>query len=116
MPPRRRLMPWKDDPRSWYQLERWRRRRRYQLMIEPVCAMCAKRGLAVPATIADHVVPHRGDWIAFLTAPLQSLCKTCHDSDKRLFELRGYNRDIGSDGWPLDPEHPANRMNNSLNA
>ena len=36
-------------------------------------------------------------------------CKPCHDSAKRFVETRGYRPDGGLDGWPLDPNHPANR-------
>jgi 5-methylcytosine-specific restriction protein A len=69
--------------------------------------MCLQRGLTVPATVADHITPHRGDWNAFLLGPLQSLCKSCHNSTKRTVELRGYSPEIGPDGWPVDPNHPA---------
>ncbi|MBY6113306.1 HNH endonuclease [Mameliella alba] len=41
-----------------------------------------------PATIADHVVPHREDHGAFWYGPLQSLCKHCHDSKKQRAERR----------------------------
>lgn len=113
-PGKRRSMPWNDDPRSWYQLEVWRKRRRFQLMQHPVCAMCAANGLVTPATIADHITPHNGDWILFLTAPLQSLCKPCHDSDKRFIDLNGYARiQFGVDGWPLD-EAEGSRPTKSL--
>jgi hypothetical protein len=44
-----------------------------------------------------------------LSGPFQSLCKPCHDSAKRFVEERGYRPDVGLDGWPLDPNHPANR-------
>jgi hypothetical protein len=30
-------------------------------------------------------------------------------SAKRFVELHGFRPDIGLDGWPLDPNHPANR-------
>jgi 5-methylcytosine-specific restriction enzyme A len=71
--------------------------------------MCLARGLSVPATVADHVEPHHGDWNAFVLGKLQSLCKPCHDSAKRTQELRGYSTEIGVDGWPTDPNHPAYR-------
>jgi hypothetical protein len=29
---------------SWYQTASWKRRRKHQLMIEPMCRMCAKEG------------------------------------------------------------------------
>jgi hypothetical protein len=61
------------------------------------------------ATVVDHVTPHRGDWTAFCTSPLQSLCKSCHDATKRQIELHGYCNDIGLDGFPTDPNHPFNK-------
>jgi 5-methylcytosine-specific restriction protein A len=97
--------PW----REWYQLERWRRLRRAQLRVHPLCAMCASRGVVTVATIADHVVSHGGDWNEFLTGALQSLCEPCHNRDKRLLGTRGYRSDVGDDGWPLGPAHPANK-------
>lgn len=92
----------------WYKLERWRRLAKRQLREHPLCAMCLARGGRVePATIADHVEPHRGDWNRFILGALQSLCKPCHDGAKREEEARGYRTDIGEDGLPLDPKHPA---------
>jgi hypothetical protein len=70
--------------------------------------MCRARGIITPATIADHVTPHKGDWNAFSLGPLQSLCETCHNSRKQAAERRGYTADVGDDGWPLDPKHPSN--------
>jgi len=96
----RRPAPWTDHWRTWYQLERWRRLRRHQLMIEPLCAMCLQRGLVRPATVVDHVEPHRGNWNKFLTGKLQSLCEHCHNSDKRLVEQGEPRAIIGEDGWP----------------
>jgi hypothetical protein len=49
-------------------------------------------------TIADHVVPHKGDWNDFRLGELQSLCKQCHDSTKQLIERRGYSYETGTDG------------------
>ena len=96
--------PW----RSWYQLEIWRRRRALQLRQFPLCKMCLERGVATPATVADHVRSHRGDWNEFRLGALQSLCKDCHDKHKRVLESDGYSSQIGDDGWPVDPKHPAN--------
>src|SRR3954462_8097103 len=103
VPPDQR--PW----REWYQLERWRRRRRAQLQAHPLCAMCSRRGVVTAATVADHVVSHRGDWNAFITGELQSLCATCHNSSKKLLDHRGYLPDVAENGWPTDPRHPANK-------
>lgn len=104
------MMQKQPEWRNWYQLERWRRKRRFQLMEEPLCVMCAERGIAAPATIADHIEPHHGDWNDFWLGKLQSLCKNCHETRKRDIERRGYVTDIGSDGWPIDPKHPANMV------
>jgi 5-methylcytosine-specific restriction enzyme A len=98
--PPARERPW----RQWYQLERWRRLRRYQLRREPLCAMCLDRGRVTLATIADHVEPHRGNWNKFLTGKLQSLCKPCHDRDKSFVDKHGHAPiAIGLNGWPIDP-------------
>ena len=59
----------------------WRRRRALHLREEPLCRMCLVRGEAIPATVADHIVPHRGD-AALFDGPIQSLCATCHSGAK----------------------------------
>lgn len=103
--PARRIAPWQSDPRTWYQLERWRRLRRLQLSHNPLCALCLESGEVRPATVADHVVPHNGNWNQFLTGRLQSLCEQCHNSDKRYRDLHGRPRErvrIGVDGWPIE--------------
>jgi hypothetical protein len=94
-----------------YNSARWKRRRALQLRTHPLCRFCLEgRGLVVPATIADHVEPHGGDPNKFFLGELQSLCKPCHDSRKRFMELNGYAPDVGLNGWPIDPLHPANRV------
>jgi hypothetical protein len=94
------------DPRDWYGLGRWKLRAKAQLREHPLCARHLEKGQVVPAVIADHVVPHRGDWNEFWLGRLQSLCKCCHESGKKYEEGRGFRSDIGEDGWPLDPRHP----------
>lgn len=65
---------------SWYTNPHygWAKRRDNQLAAEPFCRECAKHGLRVKATEADHIEPHRGDLQKFLHGELQSLCHTCH--------------------------------------
>jgi 5-methylcytosine-specific restriction enzyme A len=66
--------------------------------------MCQACGLVVPATVADHIEPHRGDWNKFLTGKLQSLCFDCHNTDKAYIDKHGHVRvTIGIDGWPERP-------------
>ena len=91
-----------------YNMKAWHMRRRVQLQREPVCRFCQRRGVDRVATVADHVSPHRGDVRSFLEGPLQSLCKTCHDSAKQAEERHGYSVEVGLDGWPVDPKHPSN--------
>ena len=100
--------PLKRPWREWYQLEVWRRRRRLQLRHFALRAMCLARGITTPATIADHIESHGGDWNAFRLGALQSLCKPCHDRGKRLLDLDGCSQDIDEDGWPIDGRHRAN--------
>lgn len=64
----------------------WRRRREAHLAAEPLCRMCKANGLVVAATVADHIVPHRGDRALFL-GELQSLCVHCHSSVKQREEI-----------------------------
>ena len=92
------------------QSRRWRRMSKLQLTLHPLCVICESNDQVVPAEIADHIVPHRGDPTLFWTGKLQSLCCSCHNSVKQGEELRGYREDIGADGWPLDPRHPVNAI------
>ena len=77
--------------RAWYSLALWRRRRAHQLANEPLCCTCTEAGRVTPATIADHIVPHRGDWALFVGGELQSLCKHHHDSAKHAEENVQYS-------------------------
>ena len=46
----------------------------------PLCAECLKNGVLTPATVVDHIVPHRGDHALFWDEQnWQPLCKDCHD-------------------------------------
>jgi 5-methylcytosine-specific restriction endonuclease McrA len=92
---------------AWYDSAVWRRRSRAQRQRQPLCEDCLDRGLVIPAEVADHVEPHKGNWNAFRLGALRSLCKLCHDSSKKRTEARGYSSEIGVDGWPTDPRHPA---------
>lgn len=58
----------------------WTERRTQQLLREPLCRICARRGVRTVATDVDHVVPHRGDVRLFMTGELQSLCHSCHSA------------------------------------
>ena len=40
----------------------------------------------------------------------QTLCEQHHNRTKKSIETRGYSKDVGPDGFPLDPLHPANKL------
>jgi len=87
--------------KPWYGTARWKKRRKYQLATEPRCKMCLDIGRVTAASVADHVIPHKGDEALFWNGALQSLCKPCHDSSKQSEERTGRKRvRIGVTGWP----------------
>ena len=91
-----------------YNTAAWKRARAAQLSAHPLCRMHLELGQTVPATVADHIRPHRGDLGLFLSSDnLQSLCKACHDSHKQAQEHNadGVLRGAGLDGRPLDLAH-----------
>ena len=64
---------------------RWRRARLAFLARHPLCASCQGQGRVVPATVVDHVVPHRGDQALFWDeANWAPACKRCHDAKTAL--------------------------------
>ena len=81
---------------GWYLLPIWKDRLRpNQLLREPFCRECARRGIRTTATVVDHVQPHCGDWAKFIDpGNHQSLCKSCHDRKTALEQAaeRGQKR------------------------
>lgn len=109
-------MSWRDTSPDRNKLygRRWRSARLHHLNANPLCIMCLiDDNRPTPATVVDHIVPHRGDVGLFWDrANWQSLCKRHHDSDKQLFEGGGQGRiTIGADGWP---EHEVKRFGYSI--
>ena len=105
---RRRKYPWVQ----WYRTDRWRSARRDFLGLHPYCEICAE-----PATVVDHVEPHRGNpQLFWLESNWRALCKHCHDR-KTVKRDGGFGNapgeDVsaacGEDGVPSDPRHPWNR-------
>lgn len=95
---RKKESPW----RRWYWTARWRSIAKQQMVLEPLCRMCAQAGRVTAASICDHVQPHRGDENLFWYGERQSLCKTCHDGAKQSIERGGRRRGpIGLDGYPI---------------
>lgn len=82
---RREDAPW----RRLYGTQRWKKTRAEQLAREPLCCICIAEGDVTPATVCDHLDPHRGDEEKFWSGPFQSLCKPHHDSEKQREERDG---------------------------
>lgn len=58
----------------------WQKARKGYLAKHPLCASCLRGGKYTPATVVDHIIPHRGDKNLFWDSEnWQSLCKQCHD-------------------------------------
>ena len=72
-----------EETKSWrwmYRTDKWLRELRpEQLLREPFCRECSKRGIRTRATDVDHIVDHKGDWDVFCyPSNLESLCHSCH--------------------------------------
>lgn len=95
------------EAQSWrwmYQTDKWRKDLRpAQLLREPFCRECAKRGRRVRATDVDHITDHKGDWAAFCDrSNLESLCHSCHSrkTARELYENRkGFSRKSSARKW-----------------
>ena len=60
--------------------KRWQKARALYLRQHPLCLSCLREKRIVPATVVDHIIPHRGDDKLFWDqANWQPLCKACHD-------------------------------------
>ena len=58
---------------------RWNRARAVFLSEHPLCRECERQGVLTPATVVDHIQPHRGDYALFWDQEnWQPLCATCH--------------------------------------
>ena len=65
----------------------WQRARAEHLKAHPLCVMCEAEGRVEPATVVDHIEPHRGDMAIFWDrSRWQSLCATHHSRDKQRIE------------------------------
>jgi 5-methylcytosine-specific restriction protein A len=59
---------------------RWQKARKIYLSHHPMCAECLFNERLTPATVVDHIIPHKGDYELFWDKDnWQPLCKKCHD-------------------------------------
>lgn len=68
---------------------KWNKARDHFLNEHPLCCDCMKRGYIVPASVVDHIIPHKGDKVLFWNEQnWQQLCESCHNR-KTATEDRG---------------------------
>ena len=90
---------------------RWQKARATFLQANPLCRICEKAGRLTCASVVDHIKPHKGDQRLFWdSANWQPLCKDCHDSTKRRFEVSGVHQGCDVNGMPLDAHARAMRL------
>lgn len=72
---------------------RWRKARLRFLRQNPLCVECQRHGKLTPATVVDHIRPHKGDPVLFWDSEnnWQALCATCHNR-KTAREDGGFGR------------------------
>lgn len=71
----------RDRPyKHLYKTKHWQQLRQQVLNHQPLCVACLKAKRITPATVVDHIKPHKGDEKLFYDMNnLQPLCKSCHD-------------------------------------
>ena len=89
-----------------------------------LCVLCKAKGITKPVElhganhgICDHIKPlSRGGTDE--PENRQTICKECdkvktaaesaHGRGDRTTAKKDYSKQVGSNGWPVDPRHPAN--------
>ncbi len=68
----------------------WQAARAVHLAQHPLCAYCELRGDVTPATLVDHLYPHRRfDGVFWVREWWVSSCAPCHDGFKQRIERSG---------------------------
>lgn len=102
--------------RPLYKTAEWQRLRERVLVRDRYTCQrpgCGRLIVERKQAIVHHKRPHKGDRRLFFDETnCEVTCKPCHDGEVQSAERRGYSAAIGSDGWPLDSAHPANRNEN----
>lgn len=76
-----------------YSRAAWKKLRLSWLRTHPLCVECLREGITNPASIVDHVQPHKGNHQMFFDMNnLQSLCKMHHDRKTYLESISGLTK------------------------
>lgn len=87
---------------------KWRKASKRFLQNHPLCRYCEQEGRITPATVVDHIKPHKGHSGLFWdTDNWQPLCKTHHD--EKTAREQGHYKGADESGVPIDPAHPWNK-------
>jgi hypothetical protein len=65
-----------------------------------LCHACLQDNHIKAATVAHHVIDHKGDYKIFFSSPLESLCKQCHDNIQEGSKVLAYQRGCDINGKP----------------
>ena len=106
-----------------YYTARWRALRKAKLQAQPLCEICSRRGLVVPASVVDHKrsIASGGDPFPPLSG-LASMCAPCHNAKTA---ARDNPHAFGGgppvafkgcdvNGLPIDENHPFHRGDTPL--
>ena len=102
-----------DEYRKLYFTKKWRTLRGIILTRDQYhcqrCRVILTRGRNDPrSAIVHHKQPHKGNMTLFYDADnLEAVCWNCHSGAIQSAEALGYDRQVGEDGWPIDPKHPS---------
>jgi 5-methylcytosine-specific restriction enzyme A len=104
-----------EEYRKLYRTAQWQTLRKQILLRDKYqcqhqrCGTILTSGRTNPrSAVVHHKTPHKGNLDLFFNPDnLVSVCKACHDGPIQSQEALGYDKAIGEDGWPVDPNHPA---------
>ena len=109
---------WRGDKRTSAERGyggKWQRERLIFLGKHPLCERCQAIGRTTAATVVNHRIPHKGDWKLFWDRKnWEPSCQPHHDRDIKKEEMTGIRKGVTDKGRPIDPNHPWNRSDQSV--
>lgn len=82
--------------------------RKRRLAAEPLCRDCMAKGIITASTVPDHIIPLSQNG-PDTDDNIRCLCADCHTIRTREQFGQRQVSPVGTDGRPLDPNHPWNR-------
>ena len=98
-----------NDYKNFIRSARWQRLRAQYLAKHVLCERCLAKGKTTLATEVHHIIKcHDNPQLQMDTNNLEALCQPCH-APMQANDHRGYSREMNSDGYYVDPNHPSNK-------